>query len=153
MKNLYLILLPLLFINNNITPMQNIQEISPILHLPNEVISHIIRQIIEVKLNDTINEWNNIFVEPNSIKIDVKELAILSKNYTHWNNLITESLNSIPLKYSLKDLIKILKQERFLKLFDLLKNQSKKEYANWSTDKLNKTLVDSLMPIHQMYKH
>ncbi len=150
MKNLYPIFLSIILINHNITPMQNLQEISPILNLPNETISHIIRLLIELKLNDTINEWNNIFAEPNSIRIDIKELKILSKNFPHWNNLITESLNSISLKNSLKDLIKILKQERFLKLFDLLENQSKKEYENWSTDKLNKTLTESLMPV--MYK-
>ncbi|WP_146617269.1 ankyrin repeat domain-containing protein [Candidatus Babela massiliensis] len=152
MKNLYPIILLIMLINHNLTSMQNLQATSPVLNLPNETISHIIRQLIELKLNDTINEWNNIFAEPNSIKIDVKELEILSKNFPHWNDLITESLNSISLKNSLKDLMKVLKQERFLKLFNLLEKQSKKEYENWLTDKLNKTLTESLMPVNQMYK-
>ncbi|CDK30196.1 ankyrin repeat domain-containing protein [Candidatus Babela massiliensis] len=151
LKHLYILLLLVLFFNNNIISMgqpdyMKVEQESPLLRLPNELIVNIINQVILPQVKEAINNsWNNIFSEPKSIKINLQDdLQGLRCTSVHLYDLINDNFNSPSLKNYLNQLVKDLKQKQFDELFEALKHQSIEQYKGLPKDQLNEALIKIL---------
>ncbi len=131
MKCLYTIILLIIFTSNifSMKPSQNIQiqQESPLLNLPSELLTYIIEQ----KDRETILNWNDIFQEP---KLNINQMKCLAKTSKDLYHFYTNIFNKL----------KELKQKRFNELFEQLKEQAQREYQGLSKEDLNKALVNIL---------
>ena len=116
------------------------QETLPLLRLPEELIVHIISQAIIQQVKESINNWNNIFNESQTIKVNLQDIKGFRDASVRLRNLTNDTLIS----QSVQGLIRDLKQKRFLKLFESLKNQSKIEYKDLSNYQLKQKLIKIL---------
>lgn len=123
-----------------------VEQESPSLRLPNELIVNIINQVILPQIQEAINNsWNDIFSEPKSIKINLQDdLQGFRCTSVHLYDLINDTFNSQFFKDYLSKLIKDLKQKQFDELFEDLKHQSLQKYKGLPKDQLNEALIKIL---------
>ncbi len=142
-KHLYIILLSILFMNNNVVSMSQpnyiaTEQESQLLSLPAELMTAIINETVIQQVKETINRWNNIFQEP---KINLQNIALVSRQF---KDVLNVALKSPSLKNYLNQLVKELKSKRFDELFKNLKIKSIEEYKGLSIESLNQALTKIL---------
>ncbi|CDK30211.1 ankyrin repeat domain-containing protein [Candidatus Babela massiliensis] len=142
-KHLYIILLSVLFINNNFVSMGKpnyiaTEQESQLLSLPAELMTNIVNETVVQQLKETINEWNDIFQDP---KINLQNIALVSLQF---KDVLNVALKLPSLKNYLNQLVKDLKSKRFDELFEDLRHQSIEQYKGLPKDKLNQALTKIL---------
>ncbi len=147
LKYVYIILLSVLFLNNDIISMKDqdymaTEQELQLLSLLAELIEGIINETVIQQVKQTINkDYDDIFNEPKTIKVNLQNIALVSQQF---KDVLNVALKSQSFKDHLNQLVKDLKSKRFDELFEQLKEQSIEEYKGLSTQDLNKNLFNIL---------